>query len=89
MANSNDRGTAGTSPKGGPANKAEERMTPEGHAQRRGEGADADDQLRDAGQGGGARTDADRNVADVDRDGSGGATGTRQQGGGAESEGMG
>ena len=32
---------------------------------------------------------AGRNVADVDRDGSGGATGTRQQGGGAEGEGMG
>ena len=89
MANPNDRSAGGTTSAGNDANTSDERMRPEGHARRRGEGGDADDQLRDAGQGGGARTDADRNVADVDRDGSGGATGTRQQGGGAQGEGMG
>lgn len=87
MAN-NDR-EGGVPPKGGHASANDETVTLGGHAQRKGEGASADEQLRDAGQGGGARSDADRNVADVDRDGSGGDSGTRQQGGGAESEGMG
>jgi hypothetical protein len=66
----------------------DEQALPRGHAQRSGEGSDVADQLRDAGTGGGARSDAGRNVADVDRDGRGGPTATRQQGGGAEGEGM-
>lgn len=90
MANTDDRDPAGgTPPKGGHASANPETVTPEGHAQRKGEGASADEQLRDAGPGGGARSDADRSVADVDRDGSGGDSGTRQQGGGAQGEGMG
>ena len=89
MANPSDKDSSQIPPKGGHATANDERVMPEGHAQRKGEGADVDDQLEDAGQGGGARSDAGRNVADVDRDGSGGATGTRQQGGGAEGEGMG
>ena len=68
---------------------ADEQALPRGHAQRKGEGGDVADQLRDAGAGGGARSDAGRSVADVDRDGSGGPTGTRQQGGDAQGEGMG
>ena len=89
MADRNDKDSSQVPPKGGHASANDERVTPEGHAQRRGEGASAEEQLRDAGQGGGARSDAGRNVADVDRDGSGGESGTRQQGGGAEGDGMG
>jgi len=76
-------------PKGGHKSSNDETVIPGGHAQREGEGEDADEQLRDAGRGGSVRSDADNNVADVDRDGSGGGTGTRQQGGGASGEGMG
>lgn len=89
MANSIDDRRDEVPPKGGHASANPEPVTPAGHAQRHGEGASADDELRDAGDGGGPRSDAARSVADEDRDGSGGGTGSRQQGGGSQGEGMG
>lgn len=89
MANNTDERRDDVAPQGGHASANTEVAPPGGHAQRKGEGGSADEQLRDAGEDGGARSDAGRNVADVDRDGSGGETGTRQQGGGSQGDGMG
>ena len=80
---SEDRGDD-VAPKGGHASANPEPTPPRGHAQRGGEDSPADDALQGTGEDGGARSDADRKVADVDVDRGGLDTGTRPQSGSAQ-----
>lgn len=66
-------------PKGGHASANPEPAPLAGHAQREGADSRADASLQGSGEDGGARSDADREVADVNVDGSGADTGTRPQ----------
>ena len=86
MANNAEDRLNDVAPKGGHASANPEPAPLAGHAQREGEGDRDAASLQGSGADGGARSDADRNVADVESTVVAGDVGTREQSGGPASE---